>query len=292
MKVFSFLYKVQEMIISQVSYLLTNLHFYSTAAQVAQAFLPLLRKATARLTLGCPHLPAFEKDFNRIDCAKSAELDSPAKFTSTMLRVAPRLLCQRGCSSATCTFVDASKQTISAPSISFYRPFSKCHNSREAIVQPPHPPSTVGASEATPSPRRSLLSRRYIRISIWATVFLIAGLTTGKITSAILIPPPLPLPDTDEEAALLSLLRKDLSNLPLVQELRAKRDEWLEYEAYMSDPLDEKAAHLVAGAMRGYKGLGVQRVFWNKRGNQNLYERRLICMVFFGGALAGEEPNR
>ena len=67
----------------------------------------------------------------------------------------------------------------------------------------------------------------------------------------------------------------------MVQELRSRPHEWAELSVYEDLQESEKKSSMTAGAMGGSRGLGVQRVFWNEK------EQRAICVVFFGGALAG-----
>ena len=145
--------------------------------------------------------------------------------------------------------------------------------------QPPRSDNTT-PQNAAPLPKKRV-SRRYWRISIYSLSFLVLGIASGSFVTAVLIPPPVPDPDTEESEELLSRLRKDLGELPIVKELRSRREEWLEYEAYMSQPPQLKASSMTAGAMRGYGGLALQRVFWNRE------EKRLVSIVFFGGSLVG-----
>lgn len=166
----------------------------------------------------------------------------------------------------------------------FYRDFS-VESARFEAIQPVAGSQQPDGQSATPrvatpsstKPQR----RRRLRNIIYSVVFLALGLGSGSVVAAILVPPPLPAPDTDEDEVLLSKLRKDLDKLPVVKELRSHREEWLEYEAYMSQTPASKARSMSAGAMQGFRGLGIQKVFWNKK------EKRLISIVFFGGGLAG-----
>ncbi|MCJ1332552.1 hypothetical protein MMC10_009245 [Thelotrema lepadinum] len=145
--------------------------------------------------------------------------------------------------------------------------------------QPPNSDNAAPQNTA-PLPKKRA-SRRYWRISLYSLGFLTLGLASGSFVTAILIPPPVPDPDTEESEELLSGLRKDLGELPIVKELRSRREDWLEYEAYMSQAPQIKASSMTAGAMRGYGGLALQRVFYNRK------EKRLISIVFFGGSLVG-----
>ena len=96
-----------------------------------------------------------------------------------------------------------------------------------------------------------------------------------------LVPPLLPAPDSPEDEALLSKLRRDLGDLPIVKELRGHQEQWTEYDAYASLPVEAKRTSMTARAMHGSRGLGIQRIFWNEE------EKRLINVVFLGGYLTG-----
>ena len=138
-------------------------------------------------------------------------------------------------------------------------------------------PEKQHATESSIKPK----SRPFSRSLLYAVVSLLVGFSLGKVVVAIVIPPPSPLPDSPDDEFFLSKLRKDVSDLPLVKELRSQREEWLEYEAYTSQSPEAKATSLLAEVMHGSRGLGIQRMFWNKK------ERRLISIVYLGGALAG-----
>ena len=136
-------------------------------------------------------------------------------------------------------------------------------------------PRADAESPAAVKPRRSL------RVYIYASLFLLLGLSTGQIFRAVVVPPPLPIPDTEDDELTKSRIRKAIDALPLVQELRAQVGQWLEYEAYMTKPSDERATSMTAGALAGSRGIGVQRVFWHRS------EQRLVSVVFVGGATSG-----
>ena len=149
--------------------------------------------------------------------------------------------------------------------------------------QSPDPNAPTQDSVQSPSQNAVPSSkwRRYRWHVFLATTCVFLGLSIGKIGAAIAIPPPLPEPDSPDEALFLSKVRNDLNALPFIKELRANREDWLEYDAYMAHTPEAEASSLTAGAMQGSAGLAVQRVFWNKM------ERRLISVVFLGGALCG-----
>ena len=182
--------------------------------------------------------------------------------------------------------------TISSCRLSFWADTCKCSRSIRRLHTTPEASNAqeIGTDgitsqsmdgEQPPSSATKPRSRPSSKSLIYAIAFFLVGFCSGKVMSAIVIPPPLPLPDSPDDDFFLSKLRKDINELPLVKELRIHREEWLEYEAYMGRSQDMRATSLPAGTLRGSRGLGVQRVFWNKK------ERRLITIVYFGGALAG-----
>ena len=170
------------------------------------------------------------------------------------------------------------------PLILQYQTFS-INAARASVVESPQRSEQLTAEALPPKPEapssQSSQRRRRWRGVLYSLGFLTLGLAGGSVVAAILVPPPLPASGSVEDESLLSKLRKDLGELPVVKELRAHREQWLEYEAYMSQASEVKDSSMSAGAMRGFGGLGIQRVFWNNE------ERRLISVVFFGGALAG-----
>ena len=141
---------------------------------------------------------------------------------------------------------------------------------------------TERANEQEPAaPAKKAPKRRYGRALLWSTVFLSIGFISGTLLSALVVPPPIPEIDGKESEILLSGLRKDLGGFEFVKELRERREEWVEFEAYSSQSSDSRSSSMTAGILQGYGGLGLQRVFWNQK------EKRLISVVFLGGALSG-----
>ena len=135
---------------------------------------------------------------------------------------------------------------------------------------------------AKPSPPRLRRARwAVIGPALYTAAFLLFGLTTGNLLCAMILPPPVPEPESKMDEYFMAKARRDLSNLPLVKELRARREEWLEYDAYMTLDPDEAAHSMTATGFQGSRAIAVQRVFWNQS------ERRLIGVVFLGSSLAG-----
>jgi hypothetical protein len=46
-------------------------------------------------------------------------------------------------------------------------------------------------------------------------LFLLLGLTTGQYVRLVVVPPPLPLPDTREDKLMVEFLTKEAERLPL-----------------------------------------------------------------------------
>ena len=116
---------------------------------------------------------------------------------------------------------------------------------------------------------------------VYAAAFLIVGMGAGNLAGSLVFPPPLPEPGTQVDEFFAARTRAELGKLPLVKELRARRDAWLEYDAYMTLGPDDAARSMTATLLEGSRAIAVQRVFWNKA------ERRVIAVVFLGGAMAG-----
>ena len=116
---------------------------------------------------------------------------------------------------------------------------------------------------------------------LYAAVFLVMGLSAGNIFSSVAFPPALPEPGTKVDEFFSARIRKELGKLPLVTELRARRGEWLECDAYPALDVADAAQSMTAALLQGSRAIAVQRIFWNRA------ERRLIGVVFLGGAMAG-----
>ena len=160
---------------------------------------------------------------------------------------------------------------------------------RHAYSTSTPPPSTVVPIDpilspaAPPTPPRSR-STRYLRPMITVLAFFLLGSVGGGIVAGILVPPPLPIPDGEEDAALFAKLKRDLAMLEVVKELRSpegKDSGWIEYEAFMGMPEEVRDHNMSAGVLRGTRGIGLRRMWWNSK------KQELVGVVFLGGALAG-----
>ena len=172
----------------------------------------------------------------------------------------------------------ASTQHHSVPSLHFFRLCSS---------KPPptssHDASSNDLSHQVPrsEARSGVRSRGLRRPLIYATAFLLFGVAAGQLVRYMIVPPPLPSPLSLEDAISLRSLHGDADKIAIVQELRSRPDEWSESEAYADPGHIQQNPSLTSIAMGGSRGLGIQRVFWNEK------ERRVIAVVFFGGALSG-----
>lgn len=168
-------------------------------------------------------------------------------------------------------------QIISHRSTVPYRPFATLKPPPEPIQDPPPPPPNPEPSPRASPPKQPISLRPYI----YATAFLLLGLTAGQFFRLTTVPPPLPVPHSPEDILFLQKLSSDADQLPIVKELRSKPSIWKEWDAYSSMNAAEKERRFSSGPMGGSRGLGVQRIFWNAA------ERKAISVIFFGGALSG-----
>ena len=158
------------------------------------------------------------------------------------------------------------------------RPFSTS-NASPTTTNTDTPP--VGEFQEKDGSSNRSPTRRSLRPLIYATTFLIIGLTIGQYIRFVILPPPLPLPGSPEDAVFLRVLQDDAEKLPLVRELRSHPDQWVEIDLHEDMDEAERRSNLSLGTMGGSRGLGMNKVFWNKT------EKRMINIVFFGGALTG-----
>ncbi|KAK4968107.1 hypothetical protein LTR66_011878 [Elasticomyces elasticus] len=143
----------------------------------------------------------------------------------------------------------------------------------------------AATSTSIPSPTPSFFARRRRAIAISA-LSLGLGALGGTLVVHTVAPPALPVPGTHEDGLLMRDLDTQIDSLFQVQILRGKctaaaaklrggEGKWVEL-----DP-SSRSRRLVDDSMAGARGLGVERLFWNTA------EKRLVAIVWFGGALAG-----
>ncbi|KIN04394.1 hypothetical protein OIDMADRAFT_85018, partial [Oidiodendron maius Zn] len=130
---------------------------------------------------------------------------------------------------------------------------------------------------ATPKQKKT----RSLRPYIYATIFLLFGLTVGHYVRLVIAPPPLPLPGSNEDRLMIGYLKKEAEKLPLVKSLTGNPS-WTHEDAYASFPTDGLEHRLPTGPLAGARAMGgFQRVFYNAETGE------CITVVWFGGALAG-----
>lgn len=139
---------------------------------------------------------------------------------------------------------------------------------------------------------------------MWYGLVLTTSAYLGYMVRNFASPPPLPLPGTQEDELELQALSADIDALPVVKSMRAQT-----YHLHSDTPLPEAgkvAAHvgwveldikrhiteskddwgkktrtLTGESMAGFKGLGVQRAFWNAETGE------LVAVVWIGSSLSG-----
>ncbi|KAF2722186.1 hypothetical protein K431DRAFT_319824 [Polychaeton citri CBS 116435] len=157
--------------------------------------------------------------------------------------------------------------------------------------------SAAAASRATAN--KSFLSRNRGRIA-WIWLAGLLGWMGGSFTSHTISPPPLPAPGTREDGILMADLNQRIDNEFKVKVLRGKclgvarllkgeEGGWVEIVPQPSSSVVNGKGEVeapstgkrLADALAGAKGLGVQRVFWDRG------EHQLVSVVWFGGSIAG-----
>ncbi|ESZ92412.1 hypothetical protein SBOR_7220 [Sclerotinia borealis F-4128] len=135
----------------------------------------------------------------------------------------------------------------------------------------------VAPASPPPSPRKT----RSLRPTIYASIFLLIGLTAGQYVSLVLSPPPLPEPSSPPDELMTSWLHAQASKIPLVQSL-TEDPIWQSWDAYSTFTPEERPHRLTTGPLGGSRGLGgYQRVFYNSATGE------FITVVYLGGALQG-----
>jgi acyl-coenzyme A thioesterase PaaI-like protein len=112
-------------------------------------------------------------------------------------------------------------------------------------------------------------------------LFLLLGLTAGQYVRLVVVPPPLPLPDTREDKLMVEFLTKEAERLPIVRSL-SEDPEWRHHDAYSSVPPSSREHRLTTGPLAGARALGgFQRIFYNDGTGE------FISVVWLGGAITG-----
>lgn len=172
-----------------------------------------------------------------------------------------------------------------------YQHLSRRHESTTS----PRPSPSPG-----PSPSKPSFFRRY-RITT-VSLGLGLGLVLGGVATNFIAPPPMPQVGTHEDNVLIADLNKRIDEefkvkvlrgrcLGVSKQLKGQESGWVEIVPPISAPgADGTAAGVGAllpfhdrliDALQGAKGLGVERVFWDRD------DHKLVAIVWFGGALSG-----
>jgi acyl-coenzyme A thioesterase PaaI-like protein len=147
-------------------------------------------------------------------------------------------------------------------------------------LSPPRDLRSQFAPVSPPPPPRKASKRNFSNIVV-ATISIMVGLMAGQYMRLVLVPPPLPLPNTAADDDLTAYITNMANKLPLVQSLSSD-PEWKSWDAYASIPASERPGRLTTGALGGSRGLGgFQRVF------QHASSGEFISVLWIGGALAG-----
>ncbi|KAF4637654.1 hypothetical protein G7Y89_g415 [Cudoniella acicularis] len=177
-----------------------------------------------------------------------------------------------------------------------WRPFFSEYQHRRQYSTPPPPPPDASpaaeaprpkdlrsqfASSAAQQPFRQPKQKRSLRPYIYATFFLLIGLTAGQYTRLVVAPPPLPTAGSKEDQLMVDYLQSKAEKLPVVHSLSTDPN-WVSYESYSSVPEEARGARLTTGPLAGARALGgFQRVFYNKDSGE------AVTIIWFGGAIAG-----
>ncbi|KAK5128994.1 hypothetical protein LTR85_000327 [Meristemomyces frigidus] len=142
----------------------------------------------------------------------------------------------------------------------------------------------------SPKPETSFLKRNRSPIA-WSSFALALGLMGGTLVLHTVAPPPLPEAGTHEDGILIADLNKRIDEEFKVKVLRGKclgvakalkgaEGGWVEIVPPPAEEASLRQGGLV-DQMKGAKGLGVERVFWDRG------EHKLVAIIWFGGALSG-----
>ncbi|RAL10995.1 PaaI family thioesterase [Aspergillus homomorphus CBS 101889] len=132
---------------------------------------------------------------------------------------------------------------------------------------------SITAQQSTPR------SSRWPRRILYTAIFGGLGYYVGSVVDENLLA--CTTLDTAEDAAKLRAIHSGWHNyVPIVRELRANPD-YVEAEVYGNFSEEEKAHRLTSGPLRGSRGVGFQRVFYNDK------EKTAVNVVWLGNGLEG-----
>ncbi|KAL5114831.1 hypothetical protein ACEQ8H_007260 [Pleosporales sp. CAS-2024a] len=140
---------------------------------------------------------------------------------------------------------------------------------------------------------------------LWYTGLLALGIVTGLGARQFAAPLGLPSPGSPEDKVMVESLGRDADRLDVVQSLRKQsffhlhadaalaekgdgvdkfkgKKGWLEIDlGLLAEGGQAQGANGMMSALRGTRGLGVQRAFWNAE------TKEMVAVVWIGGGLAG-----
>lgn len=152
------------------------------------------------------------------------------------------------------------------------------------------PTSSLPPKSSTPTPS---LFRRYRRALIWSTLAATFGAAAGNFALHLVAPPAMPMAGTHEDNILIADLNRRIDDdfkvkvlrgkcLGVAKQLKGEEAGWVEILPATLEAGEQLPFHDgLADQLQGAKGLGVQRVFWNR------IEQKMVAIVWFGGALSG-----
>ncbi|KAI5370773.1 Putative HotDog domain superfamily protein [Septoria linicola] len=153
---------------------------------------------------------------------------------------------------------------------------------------------------STTAPKQSFY-RRYRSPITWSSMGIGLGLVLGGVATNFIAPPPMPQQGTHEDNVLMADLNKRIDEefkvkvlrgkcLGVSKQLKGEEGGWVEIVPPITAPGADGTASGVGllpfhdrliDALQGAKGLGVERVFWDRD------DKKLVAIVWFGGALSG-----
>ena len=168
---------------------------------------------------------------------------------------------------------------------------------RPRILRPylsPRHPILTRSSTTAAQPSPSFFQRN--RSAIISTALALGlGALAGQVVIHSVAPPPLPEPWSREDGLLIADLNRRIDDdfkvkilrgkcLGVAKALKGGESGWVEVVKLPVDLAGKEQAGMgrkLLESMEGAGGLGVERLFWDKR------EKKLVAVVWFGGSLCG-----
>nr|POE59312.1 putative mitochondrial membrane protein fmp10 [Quercus suber] len=154
----------------------------------------------------------------------------------------------------------------------------------ESNTSLPATPPTADAS--APVVTRTFTQRNRWPIA-FSTLALIFGLGAGNLVANYIAPPLMPEAGSHEDGVLMADLNRRLDEefkvkvlrgkcLGVAKQLRGEEGGWVEIL-----PSVERSETGLVGNLQGAKGLGAERVFWDRS------NKSLVAVVWYGGSVSG-----